>query len=74
VIRGHIAGAEDNATFAEEPVTGWYTVGTHCRGTATIKPQGLSEMHFHFVVVDGGKELLAVETDADTIVSGTLQQ
>jgi hypothetical protein len=74
VIRGHIAGAEDSTTFAEEPVTGWYTVGTHCRGTATIKPEGLSEMHFHFVVVDGGKELLAVETDADTIVSGTLQQ
>jgi hypothetical protein len=74
VIHGHIAGAEDNTTFAEEPVTGWYTVGPHCRGTATIKPEGLSEMHFHFVVVDGGKELLAVETDADTIVSGTLQQ
>jgi hypothetical protein len=72
VIRGHIAGAEDSTTFAEEPVTGWYTVGTHCRGTATIKPEGLAEMHFHFVVVDGGKELLAVETDADTVVSGTL--
>jgi hypothetical protein len=74
VIRGHIAGAEDSTTFAEEPVTGWYTVGTDCRGMATIKPEGLFEMHFHFVVVDGGKELLAVETDADTIVSGTLQQ
>jgi hypothetical protein len=31
-------------------------------------------MHFSLVVVDGGKELLAVETDADTVVSGTLQQ
>jgi hypothetical protein len=31
-------------------------------------------MHFSFVVVDGGKEMLAVETDADTVVSGTLQQ
>jgi hypothetical protein len=29
-------------------------------------------MHFSFVVVDCGKELLAIETDADTIVSGTL--
>lgn len=75
VISGHIAGAEDSTilTFAEEPVTGRYTVGTDCRGMATIKPEGLSEMHFHFVVVDGGKEMLAVETDADTVVSGTLQ-
>jgi hypothetical protein len=30
-------------------------------------------MHFGFVVVDCGKELLAVETDADTVVSGTLE-
>lgn len=76
VISGHIAGAEDSTilTFAEEPVTGRYTVGTDCRAMATIKPEGLSEMHFHFVVVDGGKEMLAVETDADTVVSGTLQQ
>jgi hypothetical protein len=31
-------------------------------------------MHFSFVVVDGGKEMLAIETDADTVVSGALQQ
>jgi hypothetical protein len=31
-------------------------------------------MHFSFVVVDCGKELLAIETDADTVVSGTLQR
>jgi hypothetical protein len=29
-------------------------------------------MHFSFVVVDCGKELLAVETDANTAVSGSL--
>jgi hypothetical protein len=29
-------------------------------------------MHFSFVVVDDGKEMLAVETDADSVVSGTL--
>jgi hypothetical protein len=74
VIRGHIAGAEDSTTFAEEPVTGSYRVGTDCRGTATIRPKGQPEMHFSFVVVDCGKEMLVVETDADTIVSGTLQR
>jgi hypothetical protein len=29
-------------------------------------------MHFHFVVVDAGTRMLAIETDADTVVSGTL--
>ncbi len=76
VISGHVAGSEDGTilTFAEEPVTGSYRVGTDCRGTATITPKGQPEMHFSFVVVDCGKEMLALETDADTVVSGTLQR
>jgi hypothetical protein len=76
VIRGHVSSSEDGTflTFAEEPVTGSYWVGTDCRGGATITPKGHSPMHFSFVVVDGGKEMLAVETDADTVVSGTLQR
>jgi hypothetical protein len=75
VISGHVAGSEDGTilTFAEEPVTGSYKVDRDCRGTATITPKGHSEMHFSFVVVDCGKELLAVETDTNTVVSGTLQ-
>ena len=59
-------------TFAEEPVTGSYTVAKNCRGRATITPKGRSEMHFSLVVVDGGNEMLAVETDADTVVSGKI--
>ena len=74
VISGHIAGSEDGTilTFADEPVTGSYKVDKDCRGTATITPKGQPDMHFSFVVVDCGKELLAVETDADAAVSGTL--
>ena len=74
VISGHIAGSEDGTTltFAEEPVTGSYAVDPDCRGRATIKPKGLPEMRFHLVVVDGGREMLAIETDANTVVSVTL--
>jgi hypothetical protein len=76
LIRGQVAGGEDatTLTFAEEPVTGSYTIGTDCRGKATITPKGYSEMHFSLVVVGGGKEMLAIETDPDTVVSGTLQR
>jgi hypothetical protein len=76
VISGHLASSEGGTflTFAEEPVTGSYMVGTDCRGTATITPKGQSPLNFSFVVVDGGKEMLAIETDANTIVSGTLQR
>ena len=74
VISGHLAGSVDGTilTFAEEPVTGSYTVDTDCRGRATIKPEGPFEMHFRLLVVDGGKKMLAIETDAYTVASGTL--
>jgi len=76
VISGHIAGAENATvlTFADDRVTGSYKVDRDCRGTATITPKGQPEMHFSFVVVDCGKQMLAIQTDADTIVSGTLQR
>jgi hypothetical protein len=74
VISGHVSASEDGTflTFAEGPVTGSYTVAKNCRGRATITPKGRSEMHFSFVVVDGGNEMLAIETDAGAVVSGTL--
>jgi hypothetical protein len=74
VISGHAAGSEGDTALAFAPVTGSYKVDKDCTGTATITPEGQPEMHFSFVVVDCGKELLAVETDPDTIVSGTLQR
>jgi hypothetical protein len=74
VISGHIAGSENGTilTFGEEPVTGSYSVDANCEGTLTITPKGESALNFSFVVVDSGQEMLAVETDADTVVSGTL--
>jgi hypothetical protein len=76
VISGHLAGSEDGTlfTFAGEPVTGSYSVAPDCTGTATITPKGKPALNFSFAVVDGGNEMLAIETDADTIVSATLRQ
>jgi hypothetical protein len=72
VISGHVTGSEGDTTLTFAPVTGSYKVDTDCTGTATIKLKGQPDMHFSLVVVDGGKEMLAVETDEDTVVSGTL--
>jgi hypothetical protein len=72
VINGQVASSEDGTFLSFEPVRGSYQVDPDCRGWATIKPKGLPEMRFHVVVVDGGNEMLAIETDANTVVSGTL--
>jgi hypothetical protein len=72
VISGHLAGSEGDTTLTFAPVTGSFAVDKDCRGRATISPKGRSEMRFTFLVVDSGKKMLAIETDADTVVSGTL--
>src|ERR1700722_2392162 len=76
LISGNLAGREGGTIFhfVGEPVTGSYSIAADCTGTATIQSKTLSEIHFSFVVVDSGKEMLAIETDADTVVSGTLRR
>ena len=76
VISGRIAGSENGTilTFAEEPVTGSYSVDANCKGTLTITSKGESALNFSFVIVDSGNEMLAIETDADTVVTATLRQ
>jgi hypothetical protein len=75
-ISGNVAGSESGTilTFTEEPVTGSYSVSEDCTGTATMTPKGKSALNFSFVVVNSGKEMLAILTDSDTVVTGTLQR
>jgi len=76
VISGHLAGSENGTilTFAEEPVTGSYSVSSDCIGKATITPKVGSALNFSFVVVEGGKELMAIETDTDRVVTARFQR
>ena len=74
VISGHVAASKHGNFHGFEEVTGSYSVDANCRGTATITPKGKSALNFSFLVVDRGNEMLVVETDADTVVSGTLQR
>jgi hypothetical protein len=69
------SGAETfsiGGTITVVPVTGTYTEGNDCRGTVQII--GASTMNFNTVVVNGGKELLMIETDNSTLLPGTAQQ
>ena len=62
-----------NGTITRANVTGTYAEASDCTGTATVTPTGFSPLNFTFVVVNSGKELLLVETDTNTVVSGNLQ-
>lgn len=76
VINGLMSASEDGTIypFSQTPVTGTYSITSNCQGTASITLKGQTAMNYSLVVVNGGKEILAIETDPDTTVTGTLQR
>ena len=74
---GNVSGSgtfDVNGTIASAPIKGTYTENSDCTGTAQITPKGASLLNFNFVVVNSGKEILLIETDANTVVVGSMQQ
>lgn len=75
--KGNISGTETlsiGGTISTAPVAGAYTQNADCTGTAQITPAGFPTSNFSTVLVNGGKELLLIETDVNTTVIGTAQQ
>jgi len=74
---GNISGTgtfDVNGTIVKRSITGTYTEIANCTGTAQFTPSGLSTLNFNLVVVNGGKEILLIETDTNTVVVGNMQQ
>jgi len=60
-------------TLESGDISGSYTANSDCTGTAQITLSGFT-INFNLVAVNSGKELLAIETDNDTVVVGTFQE
>lgn len=56
------------------PVSGTYQINSDCTGSAQVTPQGLSAINLSLLIVNADKEIMAIETDTNTIVAGTLQE
>jgi len=75
--KGNVSGSETfsvGGTITTTAIGGTYTANADCLGMAQITASGLPTANYSFVVVNGGKELLLIETDTGTIVSGNMQQ
>jgi hypothetical protein len=73
---GHVTGTVSinvNYSNSVSTVTGTYTVASDCIGKLEITPAGSAALNFNAVFVNGGKELLLVETDSGTVVGGTAE-
>jgi hypothetical protein len=75
--RRNVSGAgtfDVNGAIVTASIAGTYTENANCTGTLMITPRGLGTLHFNFVVVNLGNEILLIETDANTVVAGNMQQ
>ena len=73
-ISGNVGLSVNGTITPSVAVTGTYSVNSDCTASATITPTGMSAINLNLVIVGSGKEVLAIETDNNTIVTGALQE
>lgn len=73
---GGVTGSE-TASFGGSiqtfTLTGTYSVSSNCTGTATFNG-GPTPAHTYFVIVNGGKSAMQIQTDANTIFTNFVQK
>jgi len=75
--KGAVSGTgtfDVGGTYVIAPFTGTYTEKSDCTGTLQFTPSGFSTLNFSMVVVNAGKEILLVDTDANAAVAGNMQK
>jgi hypothetical protein len=72
-VSGTESGSIAGSIFTGQSISGTYTVASNCTGTLSFSLLG-QNLNASFVATNGGKSLLVLETDANTVVSGFGQQ
>src|SRR5262252_5906417 len=75
--QGNLAGLEtdsSNGKIFQRTYTGTYKVNSDCTGSEVSYDNFGKTVKCDFVIVAGGKEIQAIETDRNTAVVGTLKQ
>jgi hypothetical protein len=74
VISGTESGSVGGQIFTGEKVSGAAKIGSNCFGKAVVSINHQSTLHLDLVVVNGGKEILLIDTDSGVVLTGFLQQ
>lgn len=72
-LTGTVSLSQDGSIATGVALTGTYQINSNCTGSAVITPKGLPAMSANLLVVNGGTELMVIETDATTVITGLLQ-
>lgn len=67
-------GSVDGSISSGDAISGAFKISRICQGGAVIGVNQESPIHLNLVVVNGEHEVLFLQTDAGTVLSGTLEQ
>jgi hypothetical protein len=65
-VNGSISGKQN--------ISGAYKIGHNCQGAAVIEVNNQSPIHLNLVGVNDGREVLFIQGDSNTLLSGSLQR
>jgi len=61
-------------TILRRTITGTYTIEPDCTGSVTFSDNFGQTTHLDYVLADGGDEIRLIQTDQDTIITGTARR
>lgn len=73
-LNGSATVSINGSIFSSQRVSGAFKIGAQCNGKAVLQIGSQGPIHLNLVVVNGGRELLFIQEDANTLVSGSLQK
>ena len=75
---GTLSGSQitsvNGSISTKQKISGAYKVGHQCQGAAVIEVDNQGPIHLNLIVVNGGQEILFIQGDSNTLVSGSLQR
>jgi len=74
---GHLTGKSTYSSFGSigrRTFSGNYSIGSNCSGTATLSDSLGNTSTLSITVISNGQEVLFIQTDAGTVISGTAQR
>jgi len=70
-LTGNGISVEGGTIYQLGGLTGTYTVNADCTGTAAIIPKTLPTVNVNLVIVAAGKQLVIIDTDNGSTITGT---
>jgi hypothetical protein len=74
ILNGTLTVSVNGSIASKQKLSGAFKVGHPCLGAAVIQLGNQGPIHLSLIVVNGGHEILFIQEDANTLLSGSLQQ